>query len=74
MNLATGDKYCDIKWKDYYNLDSGNPRYGYFTEGCLIGVLVDMDRGSMNFFKDGFDLGQAFVSTDLKCGVLHPFI
>jgi hypothetical protein len=33
-----------------------------------------MDRGILNFFKDGFDLGTAFVSTDLKHGVLYPFI
>lgn len=74
INLATGDKLSNVKWKDYYNLDNDNPKYGYFWEGSLIGVLVDMDRGSMSFFKDGLDLGQAFVTSDLKHGVLYPFI
>jgi hypothetical protein len=74
INLATGDKLSNIKWKDYYNLDNENPKWGYFVEGSMVGVLVDMDRGVMNFYKDGLDLGQAFVTTDLKHGVLYPFI
>jgi hypothetical protein len=57
INLATGDKLNNIKWRDYYNVDSENPKYGYFVEGCLIGILIDMDRGTMNFYKDGLDLG-----------------
>lgn len=74
INLATGDKLSDRKWRNYYNLDNPNPRYGHFYEGSIVGILVDMDRGSINFYKDGIDLGQAFVSTDLKHGELHPFI
>lgn len=31
-----------------------------FKVGTVVGVLVDMDRGIINFFKDGRDLGQAF--------------
>ena len=74
INLCTGDKLSDVKWRDYYNIDGGNPKWGYFMEGSLIGVLIDMDRGILNFYKDGFDLGSAFVTTSLKHGVLHPFI
>ena len=33
-----------------------------------------MDRGIVNFFKDGMDLGQAFVSRELKYGTLYPFV
>ena len=33
-----------------------------------------MDRGIINFFKDGQDLGQAFVLPELKYGTLYPFI
>ena len=77
INLATGDKLANRKWKNYYNLDKElgeDPKYGFFREGCTIGVLIDMDRGSMNFYKDGYDLGQAFVVRDLKHGFLHPFV
>jgi len=58
INLATGDKFTGKKWKDYYNTDKDEvPRYGYFQEGTVIGVMLDMDRGILNFFKDGNDLG-----------------
>jgi len=33
------------------------PEFGYFTEGCVVGILIDMDRGIVNFYKDGYDLG-----------------
>jgi hypothetical protein len=33
------------------------PKFGYFTEGCIIGMCLDMDRGILSFFKDGHDLG-----------------
>lgn len=33
-----------------------------------------MQRGILNFYKDGYDLGQAFVETRLKYGELYPFI
>lgn len=58
INLATGDKFSKRRWKDYYLIDlDEEPRFGYFTEGSIIGILVDNDRGSINFFKDGNDLG-----------------
>lgn len=74
MNLATGDKYCKRKWKAYYNMDCDEPLLGPIREGCIIGVLVDMDRGIISFYKDGNDLGQAFVMPELKQGTLYPFI
>lgn len=36
--------------------------------------MLDADRGSINFFKDGVDLGQAFVTPELKKGHFYPFI
>ena len=33
-----------------------------------------MDRGILNFFKDGKDLGQAVCQPELKTGKLFPFI
>jgi hypothetical protein len=37
-------------------------------------VLVDLDRGFINFYKDGHDLGVAFASEDLIGAKLFPFI
>ena len=50
------------------------PKYGLFTPGSIVGVLVDMDRGAINFFKDGQDLGPAFVAPHIKEGNMYPFI
>jgi hypothetical protein len=33
-----------------------------------------MDRGAINFFKDGQDLGPAFVAPHIKEGNMYPFI
>ena len=33
-----------------------------------------MDRGIINFYKDGKDLGQAFCQPQLKKGSLFPFV
>lgn len=45
-----------------------------FVEGSVVGILVDMDRGIVNFFKDGKDLGTAFCMPQLKEGKLYPFV
>ena len=78
INLDSGDKYNNLRWKNYYeneNEDIVNPsQYGQFTEGSVIGVLLDMDRGNLNFFKDGNDLGLAFNDPQLKEGDFYPFI
>jgi len=75
MNLATGDINTGKKWKDYYPVDEdAEPPYGYFEKGTVVGVLIDMQRGMINFYKDGADLGQAFVETRIKFGQLHPFV
>jgi hypothetical protein len=72
MNLNTGDKLSNKRWTSYYNLDKEDvnkenaepfpcPKYGFFTQECVVGIAIDMDRGIMSFYKDGHDLGQAFV-------------
>ena len=38
-----------------------NPPKGVFKVGTVIGVLVDMDRGIVAFYKDKEDLGTACV-------------
>ena len=37
-------------------------------------MLIDMDRGIMSFYKDGMELGSAFVQPNIKFGNYHPFI
>ena len=50
------------------------PKYGYFVEGSIVGVLLDTDRGCINFFKDGNDLGPAYIMEELKEGEFYPLL
>ena len=36
--------------------------------------MLDTDRGAMVFYKDGHDLGLAFLSEDLRTGDFVPFV
>lgn len=78
INCQTGDKYTNRKWSDYYNpeecTNGTGPKFGYFQVGTIIGILVDIDRGIVHFYKDGNDLGQAFVDKEVKRGYLFPFV
>ena len=71
MNLKTGDVFTDRRWREYYDVDGQEQlktkhkglskfRHNRVEIGTIIGILLDMDRGLINFFKDGKDLGQAF--------------
>lgn len=42
--------------------------------GSIIGMLIDMDRGIISFYKDGLELGSAFVQPNIKFGEYYPFI
>lgn len=60
---------------DYAEADKLNhAQFGVFAETNVVGCLVDMDRGIISFYKDGHDLGQAFVAPELKEGELYPFV
>lgn len=77
--MNTGDKFSAKRWKSYYDIDieTNNfaiPQHGLFPTGTVVGTLVDMDRGVISFFKDGKDLGEAFVSPDIKEGEFFPLI
>ena len=67
LSLATGDVLVNRRWKDFYPAEEVNqygepcPPKGVFTVGTTIGVLVDMDRGIIAFYKDNEDLGTACV-------------
>ena len=37
-------------------------------------MLIDRDRGIINFFINGNDLGQAFVDPMIKKGDYFPFV
>jgi hypothetical protein len=75
INLATGDKFTNKRWKDYYRVEGAlEPDHGWFEVGSIIGVLVNIDRGSVHFYKDGKDLGEAFVNREIRKGTLYPFI
>ena len=78
LSLETGDKFSGQKWKQYYEIDqetqTAPPRYGLFEAGSVVGVLLDTDRGAVTFYKDGNDLGLAFLSDELKEGEFLPFL
>ena len=79
MNLQSGDKFTNRRWRNYYVADDFNDlhnhaKFGPFSEGNIVGCLVDIDRGIISFYKDGHDLGQAFVAPELKEGELYPFV
>ena len=50
------------------------PKFGLFERNTVVGVLLDMDRGVLTFFKDGNELGPAYVMKELKSGSFIPFI
>lgn len=76
--MFSGDKYFNGKWRSYYENepegDTNPSPLGQFYNGTIVGLLLDMDRGFLSFFKDGIDMGQAFVSPELRTGTLYPFI
>ena len=45
-----------------------------FKEGTVVGIFLDQVRGMINFYKDGEDLGTAFISEGLKKKKLYPMI
>lgn len=78
LSMHSGDKLNARHWKTYYVMEGGEggaePEFGLFSIGTIVGVLLDMDRGVINFYKDGNDLGQAFAQEELKSGGLFPLI
>jgi len=74
MNISTGEIVINRRWRDYYDVEAEPPEYGYYEVGTVFGCMVDLNRGIISFFKDGINLGQAFVEGDLKYGDLFPFV
>jgi hypothetical protein len=71
--MSTGDILGQGKWREYYTMDKA-PLLGDFQVGTIIGIYVDTEKGLLNYFKDGRDMGQAFHSPELTEGYLYPFI
>ena len=42
--MATGDKFNDRKWKDYYNIEDDEPIFGDFEVGTVVGVGQTVDE------------------------------
>lgn len=79
FSLETGDVFHGRRWRSYYPISKESPYQvtpplGYFEKNSVIGVQVDMDRGTVNFYKDDKDLGVAFSMPELKEGKLIPFV
>ena len=77
MSMHSGDKFTARHWTPYYDAETTKtkePEFGLFVAGTIVGVLLDMDRGIINFYKDGYDLGQAFAEDELCEGGLYPII
>ncbi len=78
INLETGDKYHAKKWRNFYNLEKKEPHnqpyYGHFTQNSIVGMLVDLDRGCITYYKNGIMIGVAFLDDELKEGKLYPFL
>ena len=73
--MASGDIFTLKRWKDYYPIElEEDPPHGYFEEGTIVGLMLDADRGTISFFKDGIDLGIAFCTPELKKGHFYPFV
>ena len=62
----SGDVFNDLKWRRYYDINgqtsiktkSGKKmKSNNVVAGSVIGMLVDIDRGYINFYKDAKDLG-----------------
>jgi len=45
-----------------------------FKEGTVVGVLVDQERGTISYYKDGVDLGIAILSKEICDAQLFPFV
>ena len=52
---------------------ANGPQYGkqFKRSGCL-GVLLDMDKGTLSFALDGEYMGVAFEDEELKKGPIYP--
>jgi hypothetical protein len=72
INLHSGDVLANKKWKYFY--DAVKMPKGPFLVGTLIGILLDLDRGMVVFYKDGEMLGIAACQLSLKYGGYFPFV
>ncbi|XP_005104344.1 SPRY domain-containing SOCS box protein 3 [Aplysia californica] len=46
----------------------------FFDTTTVIGVLLNMYKGTLTFYKNGVSLGEAFTGLNTKCEPLYPLI
>ena len=52
--------YFDLNHSWYNNSEVAGSYGATYTTGDVIGIALDMDNGTLNFYKNGVDQGQAF--------------
>lgn len=74
LDLFDGETYCSA-YPGVYNKFVNDQNT--FKEGDVIGTLIDLEQGVIQFYKNGELLGMAFnfgQSNVLRKGKLYPFI
>jgi hypothetical protein len=81
-NLDPTDDYADGGCTDgwfiyasggslYGNGKEGHDRAGKYKQGDRVGVLLDLDNGSLRFFKNGVQHGPGFPAGSVTGPVVH---
>jgi len=74
--LGQDDESWGLSYKGKVHHAGSSRKYcdAFFEAGTLLGVLLDVNRGSLTFFKDGESLGEAFTGLDVVEGPLYPMV
>ena len=64
------DSWCWYEGNGGVKIHNGQTLYATFTNGNVIGVALDLDAGTLTFYKDGVSQGTAFSS--LPSGTYTP--
>ena len=62
--------------KKYYDAQDelGRCTFGKFKVGTVVGVVINMTKGSFHFYKDGEDLGLGLVDYMMFDGVIDRLV
>eukprot|EP00468_Gymnochlora_sp_CCMP2014_P008557 CAMPEP_0167746948 /NCGR_PEP_ID=MMETSP0110_2-20121227/3999_1 /TAXON_ID=629695 /ORGANISM="Gymnochlora sp., Strain CCMP2014" /LENGTH=1524 /DNA_ID=CAMNT_0007631775 /DNA_START=213 /DNA_END=4784 /DNA_ORIENTATION=+ len=59
--IGTGQLLHQSTGQPYPSKDLGDVKLLSFKSGDVVGIALDMDKGTLSFFKNGRDLGEAFT-------------